>query len=782
MKKLSSLVFIPLLAATATLSLVSCGGSGGSSSSGVSVTGTVAVGAPIAGGAVTVYDSSGTEITTSVTNDSGAYDVTIPSGSSAPFLIKVEFGDQVLYSIKATADSGVANVNQLTHALSAMLSTSGNPSKLTSELASGDTAITESGVNEKSELLSAAIAPVVAKVEADSAVSVGDFLSSSFTANGTGLDKVLDSVSLSVTAFTGTSGVENSLEVTYNVPTDLESNGEPTSISFTSTSTKAAIDTLAAGVTINQLPVDNLPSMYLEFLERMQACYDIPLADRASNGAVTAQACKNIFYEQDPNNYRDGGYGVGPNRFKSMVSSSGKVTFSQVSRGILLQDISLSNGALSGRALISFSSEDEAGDRTYWSMVTRVFTLNGEAVLGAYGDQNLGEFYVNSEASVIHHPLHTDTSLDYVVSGYAIYAPAYEPSGKTIKTAILTTPKKKLDGTYNKIVMGKQTGRSSLRICKASEYNATTNIPTGSCTLTPLLVQGLMYVDEDPDSPTSSPYQDSNIRKFMAYSKTEDNTVTCTHMAYTANGQTVQPLCPRTDTEISNQRAGGLWKLVITYNDDSQATFWYRHPVRAMTVKELLGPTGPNVLASKLTAPTIDRFKQLNESAVADGRAFSTWLTGSDGIQKPIWAPAEGGYQFDWTTPEGGVNARQVYMSGKLAYWENISTQAWCRGVSAYNGACQADGVDHRPVWDEKLRFRSGTTSKTLGCTNFDDEDVGCAGTTGTWVDRNSDLTNIDNSQATENFARGAWMSYSNLWTKDQDQRNLIRGYNFFTP
>lgn len=754
--------------------LVGCSGGGGGPQS--SITGTAAVGAPLAGASVTIFDGGGNSIATGTTNDDGSYNISIPAGAVAPLIIKVELSDQALYSVKSSAETGVANVSHLTNAVAATLSSSGNPAKLASEVAAGTASVSESALNAKMALFDAAIKPAVDAVAADAGATPGNFLTSAFSADGTGIDKVLDTVNVSLASYTAADGVAAaSVEVAFNSPTALETAAEPTAINFSSNDVAAAVTQQTANINNLSLPAPGLPLLYQEFLSRMQACYDLPKAERASNGSITHQNCKDVFYNQDPSLYKDGGFPVGSNRFGGMLNSNASITISRAVKPFLLQNIRKVNGELDGRALVAYVGSDDEGNLINFTVVAKVFTLNGTRVLGAYGDQNPAEFYVNSEVAVLHHPFAANTTSDYAQSGYSIYAPVYAPDGKTLSTAILTTPK------GNEVVMGRQTGRSTLRICKSSEYNATTKVPTGDCTLVPTFVQGLIYLNEDPAAPTRSPYQNFNIRKVMAYGKTADNTVTCTHFAYTANNNPVQPACPRTDDEIESHRAGGLWKLVLTYTDNSTVTLWSRHPARALSNRELLGPTGPNSVAGRLTEATIERFKDQNTTAVAEARAYSTWLTGDNGINNPVWAPAEGGYQFDWTVPEGGVQPRQVLMSGRVAYYGS-QNQTWCRGIAQYSGACAADGVDRRPAFESKSRFKSNLRTKTMTCSLSDGSDISCAGVTGTWVDRNTALTNVDQTQATDSFATGAWMSYANLWTKDTEQRNLVRGYNFFTP
>lgn len=122
--------------------LISCGGGGGSSSSSTSssgttttgaISGTAAVGAPILGGTVNIYDSTGTLVgntTTSATD--GSYTVPTLTGV-APFTVEVigNVGDSVGKYYAVVSSTGTANVNQISNGIASTLSSTGNPSDLT---------------------------------------------------------------------------------------------------------------------------------------------------------------------------------------------------------------------------------------------------------------------------------------------------------------------------------------------------------------------------------------------------------------------------------------------------------------------------------------------------------------------------------------------------------------------------------------------------------------------------------------------------------------------------
>ena len=97
-KTLIQWLCLPVAAAV----LAACGGGGGSlgASSPITISGTAAVGAPLAGAKVKVYDATGTLVADNGTVQSnGSYAITIPAGKSAPFVFVVDDSDQQYVSI-----------------------------------------------------------------------------------------------------------------------------------------------------------------------------------------------------------------------------------------------------------------------------------------------------------------------------------------------------------------------------------------------------------------------------------------------------------------------------------------------------------------------------------------------------------------------------------------------------------------------------------------------------------------------------------------------------------
>ena len=817
MSKNSVLFNRSVLTLLSAIALTACGGGSSIDSGSVSLTGTVATGAPVVSGTVTVFDASGTQVGTGSITTDGGYSLSVPDSAKAPFILKATFDGQELYSVKTTASNGVANISQLTNAVVAMVSPSGDLSVLTSEMAAG-AAISSDSVAASIETLQSALAPATQAIQA-SGETVDNFLTGSFSADGTGIDKLLDTSKIGLTSAKVDGKNLANIELSFNSALKLDdpNAAEPKGFTFAAASSVSEVQTSAAAVTIDKsdLPPKELASLYRNFLDRMQACYALPASSRGTKGSgatwsftVSTQQCKDVFFESDPTQFKDGGFGVGYKRFYGLPLDGVKIY--PAATPVMLQNIRPdANGVLDGRALVAVRGEDDEGNYVNSTIVVKMFTLNGERVMGAYGDQNATEFYVNSELAVVNHPL-TDGSNDYVSSAYAIYLPATYP-GKTVSYAELKTPK------GNTIYMGKDGNRSTLRIC-TDQTNKT------GCTKTPNLLQGLRYLSQARHDAGEGPFQLANLRKNFSVSRSASNT-SCPQFNYTGSTDWGVSVCPRTDSEIEDQRAGGLWTAIYHFSDNTaSAPLYTRHSSRALSNRELVSSTGPDNKAAKLTAETITRFQKYTDDGVASGRALSSWKSDAT-AQSPIWSPASGGFLFEWAVTEGQVAPRQIFMTGAVQYIDiggqrkNFTTTGRYETVTGVRYYYPNEAVT-RPNWDEIYRFKSSLRSKEMICSPLaTTDDISCDGSSGgTWrtiqdnsgtattftLTAQSGATIANNytafglfgtvtgqtgaaetpivSGTSENFAPGSWMSYANLWTKDENQRNLTRGYNFYNP
>lgn len=241
--------------------------------------GVAATGAAFAGATVTVVDQTGTTVCTTTTDASGAFSCTLPATTKAPLVIKASRDDQTFYSTTASATGGIANVTPLTTIIVSQLSPDGNPASLAGAIQTNPSSVTTATIQTQVAELVAALKPLL------DALSQGaiDVMAGGFTANGTGQDKVLDAISVSVLP----NGSSANIEIT--VKTIPSSDGaEPVSISFNTadTATTPTLPPIAA-TAVASTPT---PAVVAALFDRLTACYALPLTQRVGGLALSHRA------------------------------------------------------------------------------------------------------------------------------------------------------------------------------------------------------------------------------------------------------------------------------------------------------------------------------------------------------------------------------------------------------------------------------------------------------------------------------------------------------------
>jgi hypothetical protein len=206
------------------LTLASCGGGGdaaSSSSSSTLISGVAATGAPITdamNGVVTIKDSAVPAHTaTTSTNSNGTYLFTSAqlSGWTAPYMLEISYqAGGVSYTLTSaatvqdvTSGSATINITPLTDLII---------SKLAGAIATNvfnngnfNTLLTPSALTAGTQALDAQLAPILAQMGVSASV---DLLHQSFTADGTGLDAVLDALKVTQDPATLTVTITNRLD------------------------------------------------------------------------------------------------------------------------------------------------------------------------------------------------------------------------------------------------------------------------------------------------------------------------------------------------------------------------------------------------------------------------------------------------------------------------------------------------------------------------------------------------------------------------------------------
>lgn len=292
MNNYSNVPFRLLSALAAGALVASCGGGGSSlvSSAGSTLGGVAASGAPIANATIVITCADGTT-KTGTANASGEYSVDV-SGCTAPLVIsatgQVGEAEQTLVSVypSAVTGSATANVTPITNAIASTLASDGNPLTLAASIATEKNNITVTAVTTRNSALATSLAPALQQAGVTGAV---DLISTPFSANRSGVDKLLDNLKVTVTP----SGVAITNVGGAKVDDMGNLNGQSTNN-----------DLSAAGITITrttnfgsglpQLPatVDDM-SLADSAMAAFNTCFALPAAQR---GTVTspAAACASL--------------------------------------------------------------------------------------------------------------------------------------------------------------------------------------------------------------------------------------------------------------------------------------------------------------------------------------------------------------------------------------------------------------------------------------------------------------------------------------------------------
>ena len=298
---------------------------GGDQPASTTLSGTVATGAAFAGAALTVFDQTGAKVCEVTTTAEGTYSCSLPAGTKAPLVIQAVRDDLTLYSTTASTATGTTNVTPLTTIIVAQLSPNGDPSQLAAAIQADAGAVTAGSIGDQVAKLVAALQPLLSALN----LSI-DPMSGEFTANGTGQDRLLDAINVSVRP----DGTAANIEITVKaLPAGEDS--PPVSIVFRSGD--AVIATLPP-VDTASLVSPPTPAMVQALLDRINACYALPLAQRVdgpiesdgnaygSAANVVAPACRTLFVGDDPANFVSAGAPVG------RVSSGARRSFESLFR------------------------------------------------------------------------------------------------------------------------------------------------------------------------------------------------------------------------------------------------------------------------------------------------------------------------------------------------------------------------------------------------------------------------------------------------------------------
>lgn len=351
------------LAGVAVLSLLlaACGGGGGDGGTTTTTTpttggdttppaatslnfsGVAARGAAMAGAAIVFYDATGTQIGTATADGDGKYTITLPLASKAPFVVSAAKGDTTYYAPVAEAKSGTVNVTKLTNLIAAQLSPTGDPAALATQVAGGAATVSAATVKQVVNAIEQALQPLLQNVG-----DATDPISGTFTADGTGHDRLLMALDIVISP----SGASSNISITVKMA--VSGDNQPQHVEFTSGSTPPA---LPASVATATLPASDTDTLVADFMSRMQACYNLPRTTRVTGttaDSVSAPGCRQLFLDDDPTEFLNNGARVGPNgAFPGL--------FKDGATGVVFSDAVIQFLSADGKVLIGWKNTGSGG-------------------------------------------------------------------------------------------------------------------------------------------------------------------------------------------------------------------------------------------------------------------------------------------------------------------------------------------------------------------------------------------------------------------------------------
>jgi hypothetical protein len=486
------------LAGSLVLALAGCGGGGGDSAggggggpvapAGVTVSGVAATGAAFTDAVITIIDSRGVTVGTSQpVGTDGTYNITLDAAAVAPFVLVATRTDangesQSLVSVIASASTTTANITPITTLIASRLSPSGDPTKLADELAAGDAVISAQAVADTVVEVQAILAPLLT---ATSTTGV-DPLTGTFSTNGTGYDRLLDSVNIT---FLPASPTTTNIEIV--VKQELAEGEQPTSLSFSNETT-----------VVNPLPTIDPATLVAQgtsariaaFLGELSACYALPVDQRVTGAvdpdepnnrtgdaaAVTAPACLAVFSNNSAATFLSGGARVGRTDDNRGAFAS---LFRGGATGVVFSQGSYEFTRTNGDIVAGYKSRDTGGNETYDTFVLKD---DGNGKLRLIGNQYRFGGGVKAYQQRRNFITLGQEAFNYYSTGYVTDVPNTQRNGggNLFDRVVVTTP------TGSTLTLKPSGAASFLGLVKPT-------LPTETITATSFVRLRAEYVDGD---------------------------------------------------------------------------------------------------------------------------------------------------------------------------------------------------------------------------------------------------------------------------------------------
>lgn len=440
------------LAGAGLMTLQGCGGGSTSAPAAVTVSGLAASGAAFAGATITVKDSSGATVGTSGTvGADGLYTVTLSSGAKAPFVLiatrtSLDGASESLVSVvpAVTGNAATANITPVTHLIASRLTTSGDPLKLAAEVASSAATVNATTVSAKVLEVQAILAPVLTATNTGST----DPLTGTFAVNGSGYDRLLDSIKVTIIP-SGASSANIEVGVKQQ---DATEGAAPTVVQFaSSTATPPSLSSVTSAGALALVP-DGTAAKIAAHLAQLNTCFALPTATRVNNANptgtaiasasasaadITAPECRGAFFQDGSGNilFKSNGATIGAaaNRpFRGLFFDGGTgVTFSQGA-----YEFTRANGDI----VVSYRSVNAAGAETFDVFALRLDPADGKL-------KQIGNQYNYPGKIAAYHQYRRFITLgqsawDYLSTGYNVYVDNLTSGGAPVfDRVVVTTPR-----------------------------------------------------------------------------------------------------------------------------------------------------------------------------------------------------------------------------------------------------------------------------------------------------------------------------------------------------
>jgi hypothetical protein len=601
----------------AAAALAACGGGGGDDPEpepeppapvATTLSGTAATGAPFAGAALQVTDATGATVCDTTTGTDGSFSCTLAPTAARPLVLRAAKDDQMLYSATATSGDTRANVTPLTTIIAARLAPNGDPSKL----ATSTQSITAEALQAQSSALLAALQPLLTAL----GLTI-DPVAGALTADGTGQDKLLDSISVTVQP----SGTAANIEVTVKtLPSGAAA--PPESLRFSSSDT--TLPTVSAAAVTALAPVPT-PSKVADLFARLNACYALPLTQRIDSATsdtvsaignasdVKAAVCRGLFQNSDPGTFVSNKVGVGRNANNGGAFAS---LFRSGATGLQWTAGDVEFFRANGDMIITYKWVDTAGNQDFDQIAAHA---DADGTLRLVGNSNTYPVTirpVSEDRELLNTP-----AFSYYTTGYNIQIENRTSNGSPIfSKAVVTTP------------LG--------------------------LTLTMLPQAGLSYLVIAPDgvTPTGSPV----LRLAGAYRDTmlAGNPQEKENLVYTAPQYT--------DAQIAALGNNGAWTIEFFHADSGVANVvqYYRTVRRAETIGEIRTTRVFTELTAALRAELIAE-SQANGYVLFDTPevAYFDTIGGGDA----------------WTVPTGALAPTSAILFGRAPFGSTTAGQNGAR-------------------------------------------------------------------------------------------------------